>query len=106
MRFLAILLTTVCSVALTLQLLILLMVPKDSVSPVGSVFSVGSVCSQLTDVESVPSGTLQFSTSVLYVSRGCSPNSRLVGWLVSWLPIFQENRSKDFSDFLHECSLP
>ena len=64
MSFLAILSTRVGSVALTLQLLILLMVPKDSVSPVGSVFSVGSVCSQLTDVESVPSGTLQFSTSV------------------------------------------
>ena len=26
--------------------------------------------------------------------------------LVSWSVKFQENRAKDFSDFLHECSLP
>ena len=35
----------------------------------------------------------------------------LVGWLVGWLVVslsrgFHKNRSKDFSDFLHECSLP
>ena len=60
----SILSTTLGSVGLILELLILLMVPKDSVSLVCSVCSVGSVCSLLTDVESVPSGTLQFSTSV------------------------------------------
>ena len=55
----AILSTTLGSVGLILELLILLMVPKDSVSLVCSVCSVGSLCSLLTDVESVPSGTLQ-----------------------------------------------
>ena len=53
----------------------------------------------LTDVEHVPLGTLQFSTSVegRVLIGGWS-----VGLLVSsssWLRPFQDNRSKDFANF-------
>ena len=45
-----------------------------------------------------PEARLQFSTSV-------EVRLRIVSSLVSYSPVFPENRAQDFSDFLHECSL-
>ena len=53
----------------------------------------------LTEVEPVLlDRTLQFSTSV-------EVRLRIVSSLVSYSPVFPENRAQDFSDILHECSL-